>query len=179
MGETDETLPDIRQAKKLATLYHRTLDELIEFDTDLEMIEDAIHSIREEKQQQIDWTAVWGKMYPVLTAYQQTVDIRQQRDDQPVTRVGTLRHALQLLGREREECHLRPRNQSRYGQQNQRKNKHYAHFGRKTKIYDSCRVQKFKYLSSCRGRKSSCNGRRSGVPPYPDSTAIKISPQLP
>lgn len=39
------------------------------------MIEDAIHSIREEKQQQIDWTAVWGKMYPVLTAYQQTVGI--------------------------------------------------------------------------------------------------------
>ena len=73
--ELDETLPDIRQAKKLADLYHRTLDELIEFDADLEMIEDAIHSIREEKQQQLDWTAVWGKMYPVLTAYQQTVDI--------------------------------------------------------------------------------------------------------
>ena len=30
--ETDETLPDIRQSKKLAVLYHLTLDELIDFD---------------------------------------------------------------------------------------------------------------------------------------------------
>ena len=72
--ETDETLPDIRQAKKLAGLYHRTLDELIDFDTDLEMIEQAIGSISEEKQREIDWTAVWGKMYPVLTIYKETVD---------------------------------------------------------------------------------------------------------
>ena len=27
--ETDETLPDIRQSKRLAMLYHMTLDELI------------------------------------------------------------------------------------------------------------------------------------------------------
>ena len=73
--ETDETLPDIRQAKKLAGLYHRTLDELIDFDADLEAVEQAIHSISEEKQREIDWTAVWGKMYPVLTAYRQTVDV--------------------------------------------------------------------------------------------------------
>ena len=33
--ETDETLPDIRQAKKLAVLYGLTLDELIEFDADV------------------------------------------------------------------------------------------------------------------------------------------------
>ena len=72
--ETDETLPDIRQAKKLAGLYHRTLDELIDFDTDLEMIEQVIGSISEEKQREIDWTAVWGKMYPVLTTYKETVD---------------------------------------------------------------------------------------------------------
>ena len=30
--ETDETLPDIRQAKKLSVLYGLTLDELISFD---------------------------------------------------------------------------------------------------------------------------------------------------
>ena len=30
--ELDETLPDIRQAKRLALLYHLTLDELISFD---------------------------------------------------------------------------------------------------------------------------------------------------
>ena len=65
--ELDETLPDIRQAKKLAGLYHLTLDELIDFDTDLEEIQQAIHSISEEKQKKVDWTAVWGKQYPVLT----------------------------------------------------------------------------------------------------------------
>ena len=30
--ESDETLPDIRQSKRMAMLYHVTLDELIEFD---------------------------------------------------------------------------------------------------------------------------------------------------
>ena len=33
--ETDETLPDIQQSKKLAVLYGLTLDELIEFDVDI------------------------------------------------------------------------------------------------------------------------------------------------
>ena len=32
--ETGETLPDIRQSKGLAMLYHMTLDELIEYDFD-------------------------------------------------------------------------------------------------------------------------------------------------
>ena len=45
--ETDETLPDIRQAKRLAGLYRLT----------------------------VDWTKVWGKRYPVLTTYQQRVKI--------------------------------------------------------------------------------------------------------
>ena len=30
--ELDETLPDIRQSKRLSDLYHLTLDELIDFD---------------------------------------------------------------------------------------------------------------------------------------------------
>ena len=33
--ELDETLPDIRQAKRLASLYHVTLDELIDFDIEV------------------------------------------------------------------------------------------------------------------------------------------------
>ena len=33
--ELDETLPDIRQAKRLAVLYHLSLDELIDFDIDV------------------------------------------------------------------------------------------------------------------------------------------------
>lgn len=67
--ETDETLPDIRQAKRLAGLYHLTLDDLIAFDAEVEEIERAIGSISEETQKKVDWTKVWGKRYPVLTTY--------------------------------------------------------------------------------------------------------------
>ena len=73
--ELDETLPDIRQSKKLSQLYHLTLDELIDFDLEQKEIEEAIENISDEKQQKIDWTSVWGKKYPVLITYQKTVEI--------------------------------------------------------------------------------------------------------
>lgn len=73
--ETDETLPDIRQSKELALLYHLSLDELIDFDVDLKEIEQVIEKTSEEKQKEIDWTAVWAKKYPILTLYQQEVNI--------------------------------------------------------------------------------------------------------
>lgn len=44
--ELDETLPDIRQSKKLSTLYHLSLDELIDFDLDVKQIEQAIETQR-------------------------------------------------------------------------------------------------------------------------------------
>jgi len=73
--ELDETLPDIQQSKKLSNLYHLTLDELIDFDIDLKEIERVIENTSEEKQQKINWTSVWGKKYPVLTTYQQKVEV--------------------------------------------------------------------------------------------------------
>ena len=73
--ELDETLPDIRQAKKLAQLYHLTLDELIDLDPEQKEIEQAIQRIGEDQQQKIDWTRVWGKKYPVLTTYQRIVAV--------------------------------------------------------------------------------------------------------
>lgn len=73
--ETDETLPDIRQSKKLAVLYHLTLDELIDFDADVKEIEDMIEKTSEETQKKIDWTKVWSKKYPVLGTYQEAVKI--------------------------------------------------------------------------------------------------------
>ncbi len=72
--ELDETLPDIRQAKKLAVLYHLSLDELIDFDIDVKEIERVIENTSEETQKKIDWTKAWSKKYPVLGVYQQTVD---------------------------------------------------------------------------------------------------------
>lgn len=71
--ETDESLPDIRQSKKLAVLYHMTLDELIEYDFDQQQAQEMIDSVSEEAQAKIDWSKVWSKKYPVLASYHKKV----------------------------------------------------------------------------------------------------------
>ncbi len=73
--ETDETIPDIYQTKKLAKLYNLTLDELIDFDIDVKEIEEIIKNTDEEKESKINWTNAWSKKYPVLKNYTQQVDI--------------------------------------------------------------------------------------------------------
>ena len=75
--ETNETLPDIRQSKQMAQLYHLSLDELIDFDVDVKEIEEMIEHANEEKQKKMDWTKLWGKKYPILTVYKEEVDISQ------------------------------------------------------------------------------------------------------
>ena len=71
--ELDETLPDIRQSKRLSGLYHLTLDELIEFDIDVKEIQDAIDRTSDEVTDKIDWTKAWSKKYPILATYQSQV----------------------------------------------------------------------------------------------------------
>ena len=73
--EADETLPDIRQSKRLATLYGVTLDELIEFDLDVSQVEEAIERSSEELEEKIDWTSAWAKKYPILATYQGEVNV--------------------------------------------------------------------------------------------------------
>lgn len=73
--ETGETLPDIRQSKRLAVLYHITLDELAEYDFDEQQAREMIGSVSEEAQAKIDWNRVWSKKYPVLATYHKTVRI--------------------------------------------------------------------------------------------------------
>ena len=73
--ETDETLPDIRQSKRLAVLYHMTLDELIEYDFDEQQAQQMIDSVSDEAQAKIDWNKVWSKKYPVLATYHEKVRI--------------------------------------------------------------------------------------------------------
>lgn len=75
--ELDETLPDIRQSKRLAELYHVSLDELVEYDADVQEIQRVIQHTSEETQQKVDWTKLWGQMYPILTTYQQEVDVNR------------------------------------------------------------------------------------------------------
>lgn len=73
--ETNETIPDIYQSKKLAKLYNLSLDELIEFDIELNEINNVIQNSNEEKDSKIDWTKARGKKYPILVKYQKEVDI--------------------------------------------------------------------------------------------------------
>lgn len=72
--ETDETLPDICQSKKLAVLYGLSLDELVEFDMDIREIQEVIERTSEEVVDKIDWTKAWSRKYPVLARYREEVD---------------------------------------------------------------------------------------------------------
>lgn len=73
--ETGETLPDIRQAKRLAVLYGQSLDELIEFDLDVQEIQEVIDKTTDELSNRIDWTKMWSEKHPILSRYQSEVDI--------------------------------------------------------------------------------------------------------
>ena len=73
--ETEETVPDIYQAKKLAKIYGLSLDELIDTYLDQKVIEEVIKNTNEKKEAKINWTNAWSKKYPVLATYQQEVDI--------------------------------------------------------------------------------------------------------
>lgn len=73
--ELDETLPDIRQAKGLSKLYGVSLDDLIDYDAEVQEIQRVIEHTSQEVQDKIDWTKLWGQKYPILTSYQQEVDI--------------------------------------------------------------------------------------------------------
>ena len=52
--ETDETVPDIRQSKKMAMLYSMLLDELIDFDLDIKEIQETIDKTSEEAEEKIN-----------------------------------------------------------------------------------------------------------------------------
>lgn len=73
--ETNETTPDIYQAKKMAILYNISLDDLVAFDMEFDEIQNAIANCSEELEEKIDWTNVWGKKYPILLKYQSEVNI--------------------------------------------------------------------------------------------------------
>ncbi len=72
--ETDETLPDICQSKRMAVLYGLSLDELVEFDIDIKEIQEVIDRTSEEVSDKIDWTKAWSGQYPILSRYREEVD---------------------------------------------------------------------------------------------------------
>ena len=48
--------------------------------TNLKEIEQVIENTSEETQKKVDWTKVWGKKYPILTSYQNEVNIKDYAD---------------------------------------------------------------------------------------------------
>ncbi len=74
--ETGETLPDIRQAKRLAMLYGLSLDELIDLDSDVQEIQAMIEKTSDAVTARIDWTKAWSRKYPILASYQGKVDVQ-------------------------------------------------------------------------------------------------------
>lgn len=100
--ETDETLPDIRQSKKLADLYQVTLDELVAFDLEVQELTEMIDRVSDEVVEKVDWTAVWAQKYPILARYPQEMDTAPYAE--------ALRALLAQLQRERgyseEDCFL-------------------------------------------------------------------------
>ena len=70
--ETNETVPDIYQAKKLAKLYHISLDDLIQYDLE---IQEIINNTSDNINDKVDWTNAWSKKYPILAKYQKEVNI--------------------------------------------------------------------------------------------------------
>ena len=73
--ETGETIPDIRQCKRLAVLYQMSLDGLIDFDINTAEIQEMIKKSGEKADEKINWTNEWGKKYPILLTYQGKVNI--------------------------------------------------------------------------------------------------------
>lgn len=73
--ETNETIPDIYQAKKLGQIYHVSLGELIEFDMDTNEIHEMIEKHNDKVSEKVNWTEAWGKKYPILIQYQSEVNI--------------------------------------------------------------------------------------------------------
>ena len=61
--------------RELDVPFRKTGKILVAFDREVQEIRAAIARTTEETQQRVDWTQLWGERYPVLTTYQQVVDV--------------------------------------------------------------------------------------------------------
>lgn len=75
--ELDLALPNIEQAKKLASLYGVDLVTLVDDDKVMEEIKAVMRNTTEQNVEKVNWTKVWSKKYPVLDTYQDVVDVEK------------------------------------------------------------------------------------------------------
>lgn len=75
--ELDLVLPNIEQAKRLASLYEVDLATLVDDDQVMDEIKAVMKNTTEKNVEQVNWTQVWSKKYPVLGIYQEVVDVEK------------------------------------------------------------------------------------------------------
>ena len=75
--EIGQVVPNIAQCQKLAALYRLSLDELVQFDNQVQELQRVIRQTSEEVQQKVDWSKLWAQKYPILASYQQQVAVEQ------------------------------------------------------------------------------------------------------
>lgn len=75
--ELDLVLPNIEQVKKLASLYEIDLARLVDDDEIMNEIKAVMRNTTEKNAEQVNWTKVWSKKYPVLGMYQDVVDVEK------------------------------------------------------------------------------------------------------
>ena len=75
--EIGQVVPNIAQCQKLAALYRLSLDELVQFDSQVQELQRVIRQTSEEVQQKVDWNKLWAQKYPILASCQQQVAVEQ------------------------------------------------------------------------------------------------------
>ncbi len=76
--ELDTILPNIEQVKKLASLYEVDLATLVDDDDEImNEIKAVMGNTTEKNVEQVNWTKVWSKKYPILGTYSEVVDVEK------------------------------------------------------------------------------------------------------
>ena len=75
--ELDLALPNIEQVKNLSFLYDVDLVTLVDDDQVMNEIKAVMRNTTEDNVEQVNWTKVWSKKYPVLGIYQEVVDVEK------------------------------------------------------------------------------------------------------
>lgn len=75
--EQNEVIPNINQVKKLSEIYHIDLDVLVDDDQVMKEIKEVMNNTNFKNVDNVNWTNVWSKKYPVLGTYQEIVDVEK------------------------------------------------------------------------------------------------------
>lgn len=75
--EQNKVVPNINQVKKLSGIYHIDLDVLVDDDQIMKEIKEVMNNTNFKNVDNVDWTNVWSKKYPVLGTYREVVNVEK------------------------------------------------------------------------------------------------------